>query len=192
MSKSKRTKKVKQNTALAVVEHDPVTKAVKLMEEMNRSAKSLRAQVYQFYKGEMWLALKFGPGVKGCRKCLKAFINSSEYSSVCRYLQAAEVEVELQINSGSQPLTVLLMYYKYRKEDWYTISQALANKTSKKSFEKACLELEAKGNIEKVKPAKKSEPVDNLKTAKELVNLLTLYELDELRKSIIEVMNQLD
>lgn len=191
MSKSKRTKKVKQSTELAVV-GDEVTKAVNLLDEMNRSAKSLRAQVYQFYKGEMWRSLNFGPGVKECRKCLKKFIDSSEYSSVCRYLQAAEVEVELQINSGSQPLTTLLMYYKYPKKDWHTISEKLENKKNKKSFEKACLELEAKGIIKKVKPAKKSEPVDNLQAAKELLALLNPNELDELFKSIEKAMNQLD
>lgn len=191
MSKSKRTKKVKQSNELAVVEHDPINEAKSLMNKMNDSAKSLRAQVYEFYERKMWLAFYSDSGLKGCRKCLKNYIKPDTYSSVCRYLQVAVVEVELQIKQGSMSLTVLLMYFKYRKEDWHTIFEELPKNPNKKIFEIICDELLARGKIEKVKPAKKSEPVDNLKTAKKLLNILTPDELDELYESIVKAINQL-
>tara|TARA_Y100000310_G_scaffold283964_1_gene306313 strand:- start:26 stop:643 length:618 start_codon:yes stop_codon:yes gene_type:complete len=177
-------------------ENSDVERAIRAMEKINDVAESVRKEVYDFYKGKLWLCLNSKPGIKGCRACLKMYIASSNYSSVCRYLQAAAVEVQLDIKHSVIPLTVLLQFYKYCDGDWQTIYKRFLERSkgakSKKIFDQTCAELLAQKEIKMVRAKREPNSVDNLKKARELVSLMGQGELRKLSLIIKQSLKDLD
>ena len=106
--KTQSQKKTKETTRLERKE-----KALGLISEIDGVESKARCLVKTFYLNKYHVALGAEDSVKGCIACLKTHCRVAEQSTLYRYIQVAEVEIQLNLKAGAFQLTLLLKVYKY-------------------------------------------------------------------------------
>ena len=175
----------KQNEAEKVMQH---------LLSMEKAANSLRKLVYEFLLKKMHVVLRQEDSLKGARACLKRQL-PSQYSSLCRKLNAAYVEIELDIKHGKWSVNTLLEFFRYVEDDWRIILDYLKSNTtvrppSVEDFKAKCEQLLAQDKI-RLKNSSNKENISE-KSYSRIMECLPNVTGDMLDNLYTEIGNRLD
>jgi len=166
-------------------------KAIQHLNSMKKAADSLRQLVHEFLLKKMHVVLKKEDSLKGARACLKSQL-PSQYSSLCRKLNAAYVEIELGIRHGKWSVNTLLEFFRYVEEDWGVILKSVgaSSSPSVEDFKAKCEQLLALDKI-RLKNASSKENISEKSYAK-IMECLPNITSDMLDSLHAEIENRLD
>ena len=157
------------------------------LDSMKKHTGKLRKAIRYFIQQKLHCALGYKDSDCGLRKCLKEKLeDESLYSTLCRWLQAFQVERTLKLEENVWPLTVLLAFYKYEENGWKKIYEKLSEQPniSMKGFEEVCRELLRDREI---KLKREPKPQDYEKIADKFKEIMA--QLD--KSKITEIINEL-
>jgi|GEM_PF-3072888 len=155
-------------------------KALGLISEIDGLDSKARCLIRTFYLNKYHVALGAEDSVKGCISCLKTHCMVAEQSTLYRYIQVAEVEIQLNLKAGLFQLTLLLKLYKYASIYWHAIWETFIKEEEHtvRTMERVCSILEINGVLPMKSPPKQTQ--DFLAIAKDAIGKINYEDLKKL------------